>query len=149
MAKKKKNLRKKKSNNLLKGAVTAGAVVGGGAIFQGNNVVYAAEMNSNSISDSGSTDIGTESMSASTTQSESVSIPTSTEESDTNFPAGIHRAVYLIDNKLMLLMKLVIRMRKIKREIKIRQMKMNQFPYRLPNHFQRLRLMHYLKVKTS
>ena len=92
MAKKKKNLRKKKSNNLLKGAVTAGAVVGGGAIFQGNNVVYAAEMNSDSISDSGSTDIGTESMSASTTQSESVSIPTSTEESDTNFPAGIHRA---------------------------------------------------------
>ena len=57
--------------------------------------------------------------------------------------------VDLIDNKLMLLMKLVIRMRKIKREIKIRQMKMNQFPYRLPNHFQRLRLMHYLKVKTS
>ena len=92
MAKKKKNLRKKKSNNLLKGAVTAGAVVGGGAIFQGNNVVYAAEMNSDSISDSGSTDIGTESMSASTTQSESVSIPISTEESDTSFPAGIHRA---------------------------------------------------------
>lgn len=92
MAKKKKNLRRKKSNNLLKGAVTAGAVVGGGAIFQGNNVVYAAEMNSDSISDSGSTDIWTESMSASTTQSESVSIPTSTEESDTNFPAGIHRA---------------------------------------------------------
>lgn len=96
MAKKKKNLRKKKSNNLLKGAVTAGAVVGGGAIFQGNNVVYAAEMNSDSISDSGSTDIGTESMSASTTQSESVSIPTSTEESDTNFPAGIHMDGYLV-----------------------------------------------------
>ena len=114
---------KKKSNNLLKGAVTAGAVVGGGAIFQGNNVVYAAEMNSDSISDSGSTDIGTESMSASTTQSESVSIPTSTEESDTNFPAGFYRAS--------------------------RQMKMNHFPYRLPNHFQRLRLMHYLIVKTS
>ena len=94
MAKKKKNLRKKKSNNLLKGAVTAGAVVGGGAIFQGNNVVYAAEMNSDSISDSGSTDIGTESMSASTTQSESVSIPTSTirYEFSSRYPAGIYRA---------------------------------------------------------
>lgn len=69
MSKKKKNIRRKKSNNLLKGMAAAGAVVGGGTIFAGNNVVYAAELGSESGSTENPDGIGSQSVSESVSES--------------------------------------------------------------------------------